>query len=98
MIKILVIILFWCIFALSMIISYYWFKLVVPHIKSFSPLDHYPFICEKCFTTWCGVSLYIMGGYLLNMPLFTILGIIISIGNGIGICLTEKERKNYENN
>ena len=91
--KILVILLFWCIFGVSSVLSRIYSKNIIPKIKPWSIFDHFPFICEKCFTTWLMVAVYIMTGYLLNNLVFAILGTIVAIGNGIGIYLTEKERK-----
>lgn len=91
--KILVILLFWCIFVVTSVASRIYSKNIIPKIKSWSIFDHYPFICEKCFTTWFMASVYIMTGYLLNNYIFAILGVIVAIGNGIGTYLTEQERK-----
>lgn len=91
--KILVILLFWCIFVVSSVASRIYSKYIIPKIKPWSIFDHFPFICEKCFTTWFMVAVYIMTGYLLNNLVFAILGAIVAIGNGIGIHLTDKERK-----
>lgn len=91
--KILVILLFWCIFAITSVVSRLYSKYLIPKIKTWSIIDHLPFNCEKCFTTWFMVAVYIMTGYLLNNLVFAILGTIVAIGNGIGIYLTEKERK-----
>ena len=78
---------------MSSVISRIYSKYIIPQIKPWSIFDHFPFICEKCFTTWFMVAVYIMTGYLLNNLLFAILGTIVAIGNGIGIYLTDKERK-----
>lgn len=91
--KILVILLFLCIFVVTSVVSRLYSKYLIPKIKPWSIFDHFPFICEKCFTTWFMVAVYIMTGYLLNNLVFAILGTIVAIGNGIGIYLTDKERK-----
>ena len=78
---------------MSSVASRIYSKHIIPKIKPWSTFDHFPFICEKCFTTWFMVAFYIMTGYLLNNLVFAILGTIVAIGNGIGIYLTEKERK-----
>lgn len=91
--KILVILLFLCIFVVSSVVARIYSKYIIPKIKPWSIFDHFPFICEKCFTTWFMVAVYIMTGYLLNNYIFAILGAIVAIGNGIGIYLTEKERR-----
>lgn len=91
--KILVILLFWSIFVVTSVVSRLYSKYLIPKIKPWSIADHLPFNCEKCFTTWSMVAVYIMTGYLLNNYIFAILGAIVAIGNGIGIHLTDKERK-----
>ena len=78
---------------MSSIVARIYSKYIIPKIKPWSIFDHFPFICEKCFTTWFMVAVYIMTVYLLNNLVFAILGIIVAIGNGIGIYLTEQERK-----
>lgn len=91
--KILVILLFWGIFVVLSVISRIYSKYIIPKMKPWSIFDHLPLNCEKCFTTWSMVAVYIMTGYLLNNYIFAILGTIVAIGNGIGIHLTEKERR-----
>lgn len=93
MIKILIVLLFFSIFAIVSVLSRIYSKYIISKIKPWSLFDHYPFNCEKCFTTWSMVAIYIIAGYFLNNWIFAILGSIVSIGNGIGIWLTDFERQ-----
>ena len=93
MMKVLVVLLFLGIFVIVSVFARLYSKYIIPKIKPWSLFDHYPFNCEKCFTTWSMAAIYIIAGYFLNNWIFAILGSIVSIGNGIGIYLTDKERK-----
>lgn len=87
---------FWITFIVGVLFSHYFIKYITPLIKPFSPFDCYPFICDKCFSTWTLVSLYVMIGLLINSILFIILGVLLSLGFGFGKYKLEKERMEDE--
>lgn len=87
---------FWITFIIGNLFSFYFVKYVTPHIKYWTAWDAYPFICEKCMTTWTLLSLYVMVGLLINSILFIILGVLLSLGFGFGKYLLEKERMKEE--
>lgn len=87
---------FWITFIIGVLFSHYFIKYITPHIKPFSPFDCYPFICDKCLSTWTLISLYVMIGLLINSILFIILGVILSGLYGFGKYKLEKERMEDE--
>lgn len=60
--------------------------------KPFSTLDTLPFNCDRCCTTWTLIAVYIMEGLYLNDILYTLFGIIIAAGWGIGRYIQDKRR------
>lgn len=85
------------IFVITFVVSSFvgrWFNLdIVPRMDPWGLYYHYPFTCEKCFTTWLMCGMYIVGAYFMDMPLYGVLGCIVSVANGIGMWLTEMERR-----
>lgn len=61
------------------------------HIKPFTPFYFYPWICLKCLTTQVLLFSYIFASYLLSSWFLLVVGVIASIGTGIGLYIIEKE-------
>lgn len=79
------------VFALFIVTTYFTYKLTeewgLPKW-----LDYKPFICNKCFTFWSLLAIYLSIGLIFKLYITLIVGLILSVANAIAMHINEKKR------
>ena len=91
------IVLYWAIFFVTTFITWVIYIKEPVKIEPWSYFDRYPFICNKCMTTWTLIAIYVMVALLLNNFIFGLFGVLLSGLHGYGLYKSEKERQDGNN-
>ena len=94
---IVLIVLYWAIFFVTTFITWVIYIKEPVKIEPWSYFDRYPFICNKCMTTWTLIAIYVMVALLLNNFIFGLFGVLLSGLHGYGLYKSEKERQDGNN-
>ena len=91
------IVLYWAIFFVTTFITWVIYIKEPVKIEPWSYFDRYPFICNKCMTTWTLIAIYVMVALLLDNFIFGLFGVLLSGLHGYGLYKSEKERQDGNN-
>ena len=91
------IVLYWAIFFVTTFITWVIYIKEPVKIEPWSYFDRYPFICNKCMTTWTLIAIYVMVALLLKNFIFGLFGVLLSGLHGYGLYKSEKERQDGNN-
>ena len=91
------IVLYWAIFFVTTFITWVIYIKEPVKIEPWSYFDRYPFICNKCMTTWTLIAIYVMVALLLDNFIFGLFGVLLSGLHGYGLYKLEKERRDGNN-